>query len=118
MVEWQPTEEEMRRAIGYAGRDFAKPRLVREEFMSTSWDESWTLDEFREILDSVPAQFADKALVDFERGDDWGGKICVFYERLETPEEVAAHVARVRQYVEDCAAKEIADYERLRAKFG
>ena len=118
-MDWQPTQEEFARAIRYAGRDFAKPKMVDVDLLRAWGGGEWTPAEFCEILDTIPPEYASSARIVFETGDgDSFGSLKVLYTRPETADVVAARVARVREYVEDCAAKERSDYERLRAKFG
>lgn len=115
--EWTP--ERLQMARSYAGGAWDKPRMIEEVVESAYSDAAWSLDEFREVLDSVPAEFADTARVVFESDPyDGGAWLKVTYARQETPEEVTKHVAKIAAYVLEQEAEERADYVRLKAKFG
>lgn len=105
--------------VRYAGDDFDKAQIVRETILSESYRAEWTLDEFRAILDSVPAEYAESARVEYERGCyDSGDSLLVYYYRPETKQEVAERVARCVQYAHESMETERQTYEALKAKFG
>lgn len=115
-MEW--TEELLRDYRAYSGHDPFVPQSVTREVLSAYPYESWTLAEFRRLLDSVPAEFQDTATIELEGGWDESSSLKIRYADVQSAQEMQASVERFMEYREERAVREKAEYDRLKKKFG
>lgn len=81
-------------------------------------DKTWTFDEFRALLDSVPPEYAASGCVQHESGyADETDIFSVYYVRPETDEEVSARAARAAQSKKWDLDRDRAYYLALKARF-
>lgn len=84
--------------------------------------DTWSVDNFAAVIEnfitSVPANERAGARVEFKGGYEETSELVIEYERPQTDEEWGLDIAHALMHARKHQAADIADYERLRRKFG
>lgn len=109
------------RMISYCGGAPRQPRKVIVEAFAEYANTDWPLIEFQKIIASViegvPAECRDSAIVELKGGYDESTVLKISYTRKSTPEEDAGRTFEALKYVNRTRRTEREQYERLKAKY-
>lgn len=125
MAKTKKVDEMERREItanlGYETTSFRQKVFIKEEMR---WD-GYTLDEIVAEVERIRAEYSDK-FSDIKLDKDWendydGEQITVWRfvgRRMETDAEYNARIEEINKRKADQEARDRAEFERLKAKFG
>lgn len=118
----------VRSAAYYRDGGSPEPQLVRVwVYEQVCYGETWPLADFIVVLEDarrqIPERFRSSAGIEIESDyESCSVSIVIYYDRPETPDEIAARVTEYESYRRDSAvaeeARERAELERLKKKYG
>ncbi len=112
--------KEITAAVGYETESFRRTVFIEEEMR---WD-GYTLDEIVAEVERIRAEYSDRfsnIRLDKDYVRDYDGERTVWKfigNRMETDAEYAARVNTINQRKAEQEARDRAEFERLKAKFG
>lgn len=93
-------------------------RYVFDEWGTRYWALPDFLDELNAAVAQIPEAKRGETMVSLEGDYDETGKLRISYDDVETADEVAERIASREQYQRERDARDLAEFERLSAKFG
>lgn len=112
--------KEITATVGYETESFRRTVFIEEEM---SWD-GYTLDEIVAEVERISAEYSDKfsnIRLDKDYVTDYDGERTVWKfigNRMETDAEYAARIETINRRKAEQEARDRAEFERLKAKFG
>ena len=112
--------KEITAVVGYETESFRRTVFIEEEMR---WD-GHTLDEIVAEVERIRAEYSDRfsdIRLDKDYVRDYDGERTVWRfvgKRMETDTEYETRIAAIKQREAEQAARDRAEFERLKAKFG